>query len=371
MDLIVGAYTVDTTQIRKALLKLGAKRLLIQSPLGLRAVATELAKTLEAEGYSVLLSNSACWGACDVAYQEAENLEADAIIHLGHTKFMKHDKIPTIYIPCHYWNPAPLINLIPRISNVLNDAGARRIGLGASIQWNIHLELVKTELKKSGIEALTHEPKMFAVEEAQVLGCDYTALKPLEDKVDAFVVVGSVFHALGMALVSDKPTYAIDPAAQSIRELTENKRRIINQRYANIMKFKEAERIGIIVSTKPGQKRINIVNPIARILQNHGKEVYVISADEVNEQLIIEYGLDAYVNTACPRLSIEDQVRFSRPLLLPAEVLVAVGILEWSFLVEKGLIMFPWAYSDENSKTVWRLIAGEAYGRRQVSQYEV
>ena len=366
MSLIVGAYAVDVDEIRRMISKLGARNLLIQSPLGLRAVAVELAKTLEAEGYSAMLSNSSCWGACDVAYQEAESLAVDAIIHLGHTPFLKRDKIPTIYVPCYYWNPEPIVSLIPRLATVLKKAGVERIGLGASVQWEVHLELIKRELKRANIEALTYAPNMFAVKEAQVLGCDYTSLKPLENEVNAYAIVGSIFHALGMALITAKQTYAIDPVTQTIKELSEDRRRIFNQRYANITKFKEASEVGVVVSIKPGQKRANMANLIVKILKNKGKSAYIISTDEVNEQLIGEYGFEAYVNTACPRLSIEDQTRFSKPILLPAEALVAVGILEWKQLVEHGLIMFPWGYVGEKTKELWKILVSEAYKKKRV-----
>ena len=362
MSLVVGAYVVDAERVRDELRRLGVRSLLIQSPLGLRAVAAELAKILEAEGYVTVLSNSSCWGACDVAYHEADALGVDVILHLGHTPFLRRDKKPTIYIPCTYWDPSPILDMVPKLADTLRGFG--RVGLGASVQWITHVELLRRKLGELGVDTLTHEPRMFAREEAQVLGCDYTSLKPLEEKVGAYLIIGSIFHALGMALLTEKPTYAADPTTQSIKELTETKKKILNQRYAQISRFQRASRIGVIVSIKPGQKRTNIASLIAKILSNNGKEAYVISADEVNEYLMLEYGFDAYVNTACPRLSIEDQVRFPKPLLLPVEALVAVGVLDWGYVIEKGLLMFPWGYVGEEAKLLWRIIADEA-GRKE------
>jgi len=44
------------------------------------------------------------------------------------------------------------------------------------------------------------------------------------------------------------------------------------------------------------------------------------------------------VNTACPRLSVEDQERFRVPVLLPGEVLVALDVVRWDELLRRGLL---------------------------------
>ena len=46
--------------------------------------------------------------------------------------------------------------------------------------------------------------------------------------------------------------------------------------------------------------------------------------------------IDCYVNTACPRISIEDHLRFKKPLLTINEVLVVIGDLSWENLCKKG-----------------------------------
>jgi len=39
------------------------------------------------------------------------------------------------------------------------------------------------------------------------------------------------------------------------------------------------------------------------------------------------------VNTACPRLSIEDQERLRKPILLPMEVAVALSKASWGEII--------------------------------------
>jgi 2-(3-amino-3-carboxypropyl)histidine synthase len=45
--------------------------------------------------------------------------------------------------------------------------------------------------------------------------------------------------------------------------------------------------------------------------------------------LIDFYPVDAFVNTACPRIAIDDAVRYSKPLITPFELEVALGEKKW------------------------------------------
>ncbi|HDY74833.1 MAG TPA: diphthamide biosynthesis enzyme Dph2, partial [Euryarchaeota archaeon] len=39
--------------------------------------------------------------------------------------------------------------------------------------------------------------------------------------------------------------------------------------------------------------------------------------------------LDAFVNTACPRITIDDTARYKRPVLTPIELGIVLGLREW------------------------------------------
>ncbi|MBU2560389.1 2-(3-amino-3-carboxypropyl)histidine synthase subunit, partial [archaeon] len=39
--------------------------------------------------------------------------------------------------------------------------------------------------------------------------------------------------------------------------------------------------------------------------------------------------LGAFVNTACPRISIDDAGKFKRPLITPVELEIVLGAREW------------------------------------------
>ncbi|MEM1942828.1 MAG: diphthamide biosynthesis enzyme Dph2 [Candidatus Caldarchaeum sp.] len=349
---VVDGCRVDLDHVLRWLRDVSASRVLVQSPLGLRKLAFWLGERIASEGYEVYHSSSNCWGGCDVAYDEASSLDVDAIVHLGHSRFLRKDKVPTIYVECRYSDDAPLRGLAGQMTGALH--GFRVVGLGASVQWLDQLNIVIDLLERDGIKVLTAQPEMYSVYEAQVLGCDATGMKKIESSVDAYLVVGSVFHGLGVALLTSKPVFAADPHTQKVVDLSSMRDRILRQRYAQVESFRKASRVGVLVSVKPGQKRHGLALRINKVLRRHGKQSYLLTGDEITPATMLENKFEAFVNTACPRLSIEDQTQFSKPLLLPAESLVALGLLEWDEVVDKGLLMYPWGWSDrESSRRFW------------------
>jgi 2-(3-amino-3-carboxypropyl)histidine synthase len=51
--------------------------------------------------------------------------------------------------------------------------------------------------------------------------------------------------------------------------------------------------------------------------------------NEVSPDELLNLGFDAYVNTACPRLAYDDQVRFPAPVLSPQEFEILCGARDW------------------------------------------
>ena len=47
--------------------------------------------------------------------------------------------------------------------------------------------------------------------------------------------------------------------------------------------------------------------------------------------------IDAYVNTACPRISLDAPEKFSKPVLTVNEFMVACGESSWESMLKKGL----------------------------------
>ena len=62
-----------------------------------------------------------------------------------------------------------------------------------------------------------------------------------------------------------------------------------------------------------------------RMLANHGKKGYLLALEHVGPELIDFYPVDAFVNTACPRIAIDDAVKYRKPLITPFEARSGAG----------------------------------------------
>lgn len=324
-------YRLELEELSRWVREKKLTRILIQAPPGLRALVPRVIKHLESMGVEAIVSAGNCWGACDMAYDEAEAVRADGLIHMGHARLLRSERIPTFYMECRYSDPKPLLDLAETIAQKLD--GVRRVGIGMTVQWLDFLEQFSDKLRELRVTPFIGDIGVRTIYPGQIIGCDYSCLWNLEGKVEGFLVVGSPFHGLGIALTSPKPVYMVDPELGKVVEMKREVERVLGARYAWIEVFRKAERVGIIVGVKPGQRRIAVAVKLRKMLRAAGKEAELVAVDELTEEELTNLPYEGYVNTACPRLSIEDQRRFPVPILLPSETLTAIGRARWEKVI--------------------------------------
>ncbi|MEM0275506.1 MAG: diphthamide biosynthesis enzyme Dph2, partial [Nitrososphaerota archaeon] len=278
-----------------------------------------------------VVSTSNTWGGCDLAVNEVLKLGLDGLIHMGHSAMLQTYEVPVFHLECRFSDGIPMEDIVERLAKLI-DRG-KRIGLAATIQYLDYLNILIEEFKKIGLTPITGSGGAKTRYRGQITGCDYTSIWRIIDKVDNILVVGSMFHGIGAAMTVDKPVYVFDPELNRIRETGIEVREILKRRYAWIEVFKNLKKLGVIVGTKIGQRKIGLAKMIKNILKEHGKEAHLVTIDDLTEECLSNMPYEGYVNTACPRLSIEDQIRFKVPLLLPSETLIAVGKVKWEDII--------------------------------------
>jgi 2-(3-amino-3-carboxypropyl)histidine synthase len=70
---------------------------------------------------------------------------------------------------------------------------------------------------------------------------------------------------------------------------------------------------------------MELAQRLKALAQNHGKRCFMIEMDLVTPEQLLAFQADAYVNTACPRITIDDAERFHVPVLTPQEFESALG----------------------------------------------
>jgi len=104
---------------------------------------------------------------------------------------------------------------------------------------------------------------------------------------------------------------------------------LIRRRCAMIAKASDAASFGIIVSTRIGQQRLALARTLKKKIEEHNKNADLIIMDLVTPEQLLGFKLDAFVNTACPRIAIDDVKRFNIPVLTPIELEILIGEREW------------------------------------------
>jgi 2-(3-amino-3-carboxypropyl)histidine synthase len=287
-------------------------RVLLQLPEGLKDKAFKLAEKLERKCHEVIISCSPCYGACDVALEEARRCSVDKIIQYGHSEFRVRGGIPVEFI--EYRTPVKFKKLLIRALNELK--GFKRIGLLTTVQHIWQLGDIRRFLETKGKKVYIGRHGNRAKYDGQILGCDWGSIKSIDKKIDCFLYFGGgLFHPLGGALATEKPFLAVDPFAGSIKWMEDERRKELRRRRGTLLVALEAKRFGVICSTKPGQFNFKKALAIKKMLEEDGRTAEILVCNELNYESLNNFlEVDCFVNTACPRI-IEDYGRVRKPIL--------------------------------------------------------
>ncbi len=297
-------------------------RILIQFPEGLKQKALEYAESLEKEGNEVFVSASPNFGACDLALDEARNLKVDKLIHYGHAEFNKVD-FDVEYVP--YEIDAPL-DLLPKSLEYLKEFN--RISVVTTVQHLHQLDSIKEFYEKNGKEVFIGRPYGFAKHPGQILGCDIGSAASVDSKVDAHVYFGGgIFHPLGALLNTKKPFLVIEPFDNKVEFIDRLRDTYQRRSKGKVLASLDAKSIAILVSTKNGQHNLKLAEILKKKIESEGlKSAILVSNtfdfDSINN--IMEF--DAFVNTACPRIAIDDTDRLRKPLLSANELMQVLSM---------------------------------------------
>jgi 2-(3-amino-3-carboxypropyl)histidine synthase len=208
----------------------------------------------------------------------------------------------TLFIPCRAKIELGIVS-----DSIINSVKETKIGLISTAQFVLELPRLKKLLEASGKEAIISEGRG---NPGQVLGCD---AKAAQGDVECFVYLGTGrFHPMRAAYETGKPVYMADPLGGVERLSETDLMRSEKKRHARISKVKSAERLGIIVSPKPGQQRIKQALLLRESLKSDNKKAFIFIANEIKPENFLGFDVDAWINTACPRIS-EDH--FERPII--------------------------------------------------------
>lgn len=294
-------------------------RILLQFPEGLKQKAMEYVEKYRKEGHEIFVSGAACYGACDLALEEARAIHADKIIHFGHAPFLKEK--PTVEVEYIEYNIDADLDRLKEAAGKINE---KKIALGTTVQHVHQFAEMKGIFEKSGKTVYTGKGYL-AHHEGQVLGCDHVAVTQFRD-ADAVVIIGDgLFHAIGAD--TEKPVYVIQPKSGSVMNISDEILKMKKRRRGAIAKAIESEKFAVLLSTKAGQFRPDVADKMKKELELIGKKAVVITANEFSPSSLANLTeFDCYVNTACPRIADDTEV-FEKPILNPDTVVEMIEMI--------------------------------------------
>jgi 2-(3-amino-3-carboxypropyl)histidine synthase len=271
-----------------------------------------------------ILSGDSCYGICDTIDDDVEKLQADLALHIGHNAAVTEVGDFTYLVDA--LDDVEFDEVVETAAKTL--APYKRIGLATFSQHLHKLQPVKEKLESKGFQVVVGKGNNLMLE-GQVFGCDFSTSFPIRDEVDAFAVLGeSEFHAVGLALATGKPTFMLDPYMNEVTDMQAAADERMKRAVLTVYKALDARVFGVVTGLKEGQKMLGRSRWISKRLEMNGRKVVQLAMRDITvERLAPHREIEAFVQTACPRISI-DGFTFDRPVLSIPQADALVALME-------------------------------------------
>jgi len=313
---------IDEESIFKEIKDRKAVSVALNAPDGLLPKVQDTAsKIMKRFGIPAYVLADTTWGSCDLNSNGAKVLGADVLFNIGHT--ISLDSIEKNVVMIDAFDDISFEKIAKTSIDTLK---GKTISLVTDSQHLHEIEKVRKIFEDGGITVKIGKGKG-QLNDGQVFGCEFYPVLETKEEVDANVFLGqSNFHAAGIALSTDKPTYVLDPYFNEIREVTEFANKLKRKATLAIYKAAEAKTFGIIIGLKEGQLSKVSALKFKRELEKEGKEVQLFALTDItNERLRNLKGIDAFIQVACPRISTDNH--FDKPLLSTPQATALLKIL--------------------------------------------
>ena len=272
-------------------------------------------------GIPAYLLADTTWGTCDLNSNGAKVLNAEILFNIGHTSSMETFEENVIMIDA--FDDISFDNVTEKCIKLLQ---GKTISLITDSQHLNQIESIKNTLEGNGVDVKIGKGKG-QLNDGQVFGCEFYPATETIDDVDANVFLGqSNFHAAGVAMATNKPTYILDPYFNEIREITDFARKLQKKATLEIYKAADAKTFCVIVGLKEGQLSKLTALKFKKELEDLGKNVHLIALTDItNERLRNLKDIDAFVQVACPRISTDN--KFDKPVLSTPQATALMKVL--------------------------------------------
>ena len=172
---------------------------------------------------------------------------------------------------------------------------SKKLPKNIAIVYSIQYKDIAFEIKN--ILSKSHK----IVKLVQILGCSKFHFP--KNTFAILLIISGRFHAISLAVESNLPIYILEH--NKLRKISNKDIEFFKQKQkASYLNFLNADKIGILVSTKPGQQNLKKALSLKKKIKNKKSYLFISNNIDVNE--FENFRLNCWVNTACPRLDMDN-----------------------------------------------------------------
>ncbi|KAI5725776.1 hypothetical protein M8J77_019992 [Diaphorina citri] len=305
--------------------QLKAKRVALQMPEGLLMFALKICDIIEefTEADTVIMGD-VTYGACCVDDYTAKALGVDLLLHYGHSCLIPIDQTQSIKMLYIFVNiNIDNLHLLDTIKFNFNKD--TKLAMVSTVQFISSLHSIASLLRNDGYTVLI--PQIKPLSPGEILGC--TSPRIGKDEADILLYLGDGrFHLESIMIANPHLTaYRYDPYEKKITREFYDHDIMKKNRETSVLAAKEGGGVfGVILGTLGHQGSNTVLEYVQkRIKCSNRSYVSVLLSELFPAKLSLFPQIRAWIQIACPRLSIDWGTCFSTPLLSPYEAMVALG----------------------------------------------
>jgi len=273
----------------------------------------------------VYIIGDTSWGSCDLNIHAADMLGVDILFNIGHTISMESFGNKVIMVDA--FDDIDFSKIAKKCAVELKKKNFKIISLATISQYIRSMQNVKEIFESHGYEVVIGRGKGH-LNDGQVFGCEFYPVYDTKDHVDAYLFLGqSIFHSASIAIVTQKPTFMLDPYFNEYSEISDIARKLEKKAILAVYKAQDAETIGIIIGLKEGQFAKIKALELKRLLEEAGKKILLIAMTEITDERLLSFeGIDAFIQVACPRIGTDNH--FHKPVLSVPQAISLIKLLK-------------------------------------------
>lgn len=267
------------------------------------------------------------FGACCIDDLASQALGMDFLVHYGHSCIVPVDQTTVTMLYIHVEIEIDVTHLVETVH--LNFSPDQHLVFMGTVQFASSIKEAVEELKSEFLSdsGSGKVPQVKPLGVGEVLGC--TSPHVPEDTDAVVFVCDGRFH-LESAMIQNPHVkqgfFRYDPYYKTLTQEGFAYDDMHKQRRAAIATARSASFVGLILGTLGRQGSTGILEELERVLDSKGIPHFILLLSEVSpERLALFKDVDAWIQVACPRLSLDWGEAFEKPLLTPYEAHVSFG----------------------------------------------